>query len=174
MKLPAAGLAEDVLCVAEDKPMDVHLVTFNLGEVYGVPIGQVREIVRVGSVTKVPNAPQFMEGVINLRGRVLPVLNLRRRLGLAEERIGKASRIVVTEIGSKVVGLLVDAVAHVIKVPAGLVEPPPEEVLEVDADYLTGVCKLKDRLVIMLDLQRLLRKERLEVPQEEAPDGKEG
>lgn len=173
MKLPPSGLAEDFMGAFEEKAKDVHLVTFTLGEVYGVPIGQVQEIVRVMAITRVPNTPAHMEGVINLRGRVLPVLNLRKRLGLSEQLVTKASRIIVTEIGSKVVGLLVDAVAHVIKVSADLVEAPPEEVLEVDTDYLTGVCKLKDRLVIMLDLERLLRRERIEVP-EEGSDGKEG
>jgi purine-binding chemotaxis protein CheW len=172
IKLPASGLAADVLGAYEEKTRDAHLVTFTLGETYGVPIGQVQEIVRVMAITRVPNTPAHMEGVINLRGRVLPVLNLRRRLGLPGQPVTKASRIIVTEIGSKVVGLLVDGVSHVIKVEAALVEPPPEEVLEVDTDYLTGVCKLKDRLVIILDLERLLKRERIEVP-EEARDGTE-
>ena len=140
----------------------VHLVTFNLGEEYGVPISQVQEIVRVGGITMVPNSPSYMEGVINLRGRVLPVLNLRKRLGLSAKEMSNASRIVVTEIGSKVIGLLVDAVSHVIKIPSDHVEPAPEEVLEIDTDYITGVGKLNDKMIILLDLERLLRREKLE------------
>src|SRR5512140_1513201 len=106
--LPASGLAEDILVNYQEEAKDVHLVTFNLGEEYGVPISQVQEIVRVSGITLVPNSPSYMAGVINLRGRVLPVLNLRKRLGLSDKEMSNASRIVVTEIGSKVIGLLVD------------------------------------------------------------------
>jgi len=161
--LPASGLAEDILVNFKEEAKDVHLVTFNLGEEYGVPISQVQEIVRVGGITMVPNSPVFMEGVINLRGRVLPVLNLRKRLGLSEKEISSASRIVVTEIGNKVIGLLVDAVSHVIKIPPDNVEPAPEEVLEIDTDYITGVGKLHDRMIILLDLEKLLRREKFEI-----------
>ena len=160
--LPASGLAEDILENYREEPKDFHLVTFNLGEEYGVPISQVQEIVRVGGITMVPNSPSYMEGVINLRGRVLPVLNLRKRLGLSAREKSNASRVVVTEIGNKVIGLLVDAVSHVIKVPSENVEPAPEEVLEVDTDYITGVGKLNDKMIILLDLERLLRREKLE------------
>jgi purine-binding chemotaxis protein CheW len=168
--LPASGLAEDILENYKEEPKDVHLVTFNLGEEYGVPIGQVQEIVRVGGITMVPNSPPYMEGVINLRGRVLPVLNLRKRLGLSGKAISSASRIVVTEIGNKVIGLLVDAVSHVIKIPSENVEPAPEEVLEIDTDYITGVGKLNDKMIILLDLERLLRRDKLET----ADGGAEG
>ena len=159
--LPASGLAEDVLVNYKEEGKDVHLVTFSLGEEYGVPISQVQEIVRVGNITMVPNSPVYMEGVINLRGRVLPVLNLRKRLGLPEKEISSASRIVVTEIGNKIVGLLVDAVSHVIKIPKESVEAAPEEVLEIDTDYIAGVGKLTKSMIIMLDLERLLRREKV-------------
>jgi purine-binding chemotaxis protein CheW len=161
--LPASGLAEDILANYKEEAREVHLVTFNLGEEYGVPISQVQEIVRVGGITTVPNSPVFMEGVINLRGRVLPVLNLRKRLGLSEKKISHASRIVVTEIGNKIIGLLVDAVSHVIKIPQESVEPAPEEVLEIDTDYITGVGKLAESMIIMLDLEKLLRRDKLEI-----------
>lgn len=161
--LPASGLAEDILANYKEQARELHVVTFNIGEEYGVPIGQVQEIVRVGGITMVPNSPSYMEGVINLRGRILPVLNLRKRLRLSPKDMGKASRIVVTEVGSKVIGLLVDAVSHVIKVPSEFVESAPEEVLEVDTDYITGVGKLKDKLIIMLDLEKLLRREKIEL-----------
>ncbi len=163
MHLPPAGLAEDILSNVKEQHDEVHLVTFNLGEEYGVPIKQVQEIIRVGSITIVPNSPSYMEGVINLRGRVLPVLNLRKRLKLSEEKITKTSRIVVTEVGSKVIGLLVDSVSHVIKVPAEAIESAPEEVLEIDSDYITGVGKLKNRLIILLDLEKLLRSDKIDI-----------
>jgi len=161
--LPASGLAEDILENYREEAKDAHLVTFNLGEEYGVPISQVQEIVRVGGITMVPNSPAYMEGVINLRGRVLPVLNLRKRLALPEMGMSGTSRIVVTEVGDKVIGLLVDAVSQVIKIPATSVDPAPEEVLEVDTDYITGVGKLVDRMIILLDLEKLLRKEHIEI-----------
>jgi len=138
-------------------------VTFSIGEQYGVPISQVQEIIRIGNITKVPNSLPYMEGVINLRGKVLPVLNLRKRLKLPEKDISQESRIVVVEAGTKVIGLLVDAVSQVIKVSPDVVERAPEEVLEVDTDYITGVCKLKNRLVILIDLERLIRRENIEI-----------
>jgi len=167
LHLPPSGLAEEVLLKYKERPEDFHLVTFTLGEAYGVPIQQVQEIVRVGAITMVPNAPSYMEGVVSLRGRVLPVLNLRKRLKLSQKDLSKESRIVVTEISDKVIGLLVDAVSHVIRVPAELVETAPEEVLEVDTDFITGVAKLKDRLVILLDLEKLLRREKFEIKDDE-------
>jgi len=166
LHLPASGLADDIPGSRKEQQGEFHLVTFNLGEEYGVQIRQVQEIVRVEGITKVPNSPSYMEGVINLRGRVLPVLNLRKRLKLPLTDIGKEARVVVTEIGDKVIGLLVDSVSQVIKVPAGAVENAPEEVLEVDTDYITGVGKLKERLIILLDLERLLRRENIEVKDE--------
>ncbi len=169
--LPPSGLAEDILGEMGMEPGELQLVTFTIGEHYGVPISQVQEIIRVGTVTKVPNTLPYMEGVINLRGRILPVLNLRRRLQLPERNITKDSRIVVTEIGSKVIGLLVDTVSHVIKVPAGFVDSPPNEVLDVDADYITGVGKLNDRIIILLDLEKLLQREKIDIDEGDK-DGK--
>lgn len=168
-RLPASGLSEDILCSREEKERsDYHLVTFMLGEFYGVPITQVQEIVRVGSITTVPNAPEYMEGVINLRGKVLPVLNLRKRLKLPERPMTIDSRIIVTEIGDKVIGLLVDAVVQVVKITGDLFEEAPEEVLEVDTDYLTGVCKLDGKIIIMLDLENLLRRDKLDMGEEKS------
>ncbi len=161
--LPPSGLAEDILRAQETAGNDLHLVTFSLGEEFGVPIAQVQEIIRVGGITVVPNSPSYMEGVINIRGKILPVLNLRRKLSLPEAEATKDSRIVVTEVNGKLLGLLVDSVSHVIKAPAGQVEAAPEEVLDIDTDYITGVCKLGERLVILLDLERLLRREKVEV-----------
>ncbi len=174
MHLPASGLAEDILSHIREEQKDFHLVTFDLGEEYGVPIHQVHEIVRIAGITMVPNSPSHMEGVINLRGRVLPVVNLRKRLKLCAAELSKSSRIIVTEVGTKVIGLLVDAVSHVIKVNATAVEAAPEEVLEVDTDYITGVAKLKERLIILLDLEKLLRREKIETREESKEGGAYG
>lgn len=166
--LPPSGLAEDILCATEEKKHnELHLVTFSLGEEYGVPISQVQEIIRVGNITIVPNSPSYMEGVINMRGKVLPVLNLRKKLNLPEMETTKDSRIIVTEVGDKLLGLLVDSVSHVMKVSSELLEDAPEEILEVDTDYITGVCKLKNRLIILLDLEKLLRKEKIHIDEEQ-------
>ena len=166
--LPPSGLAEDILCEMDNQPGELQLVTFAIGEHYGVPISQVQEIIRVGTITKVPNSLSYMEGVINLRGRILPVLNLRKRLQLQEKDLTKESRIVVIETGNKTIGLLVDAVSHVIKVSSELIDKAPEEVLEIDSDYITGVCKLQKDLVILIDLERLIRRENIEIREESA------
>jgi len=173
IELPVSGLAEEILPKYRDSDREFHLVTFSLGEEYGVPINQVREIVRVSGITTVPNSPSYMEGVVNLRGRVLPVLNLRKRLKLPPRDISKTSRIIVTEAGDKVIGLLADSVSHVIKVPSRSVEAAPEEVLEVDTDYITGVGKVRDRLIILLDLERLLKREQFDVDENAGREEKE-
>jgi purine-binding chemotaxis protein CheW len=156
--LPASGLAEDMLTRNQERTL--QLITFSIGEEYAVPISQVREIVRVSGITMVPNSPSYMEGVINLRGRVLSVLNLRKRLRISAGRLSKMSRIVVTEVGDRVIGLLVDSVSHVIQVPSASIEPVPDEAMDVDSDYIAGVGKLKGTLVILLDIEKLLRREK--------------
>ncbi|HWP29182.1 MAG TPA: chemotaxis protein CheW [Chloroflexota bacterium] len=126
------------------------------GEAYGVEIGRVQEIIRMQPITRVPNVPAFIEGVTNLRGRVIPVLDLRRRFGLAATPPTRQSRIVVAELGSHAVGLIVDGVSEVLRVPADAVEPPSALVTTAESTYLRGVAKLEDRLVLLLDLTRIL------------------
>jgi purine-binding chemotaxis protein CheW len=104
----------------------------------------------------VPRAPEFIRGVINLRGRILPVLDLRRRLALGEVAMDRAARIVVVRIKERLLGLLVDGASQVLKVKVSQIEPPPEEVLQQGGDYIRGVAKLDDRLIILVDLERLL------------------
>lgn len=136
-----------------------HLVTFNLDhEEYGVNIGSVQEIIRVGQITAVPNAPEFVKGVINLRGRVIPVLNLRRRLELSEGKLTKNSRIVVVESGTKVLGLLVDGVSHVLRIPASSVDLPPAE-SDQTRTYIRAIGKVDSRLIMLMDLDKVLAKD---------------
>jgi purine-binding chemotaxis protein CheW len=152
-----AAPARDQRAVAEATE---HLATFFLDrEEYGVDVRQVQEIRRMSEITTVPRAPDFIRGVINLRGRVLPVLDLKRRLGLGEVEAGRATRIVVVRVGERLLGLLVDGASQVLKVAASRIEPPPEEVLEKGGDYIRGVAKLDDRLIILVDLGRLLTHE---------------
>jgi purine-binding chemotaxis protein CheW len=177
--LPASGLAEDVLPPAElpgghslsffaapakeqraAAEATEHLATFFLDrEEYGVEVRQVQEIRRVSEITSVPRAPEFIRGVINLRGRILPVLDLKRKLGLGEVVAGRATRIVVVRVKERLLGLLVDGASQVLKVAVSRVEPPPEEVVERGGDYIRGVAKLDDRLIILVDLERLLAQE---------------
>ena len=136
----------------------LHLVTFVLDrEEFGIPIGRVREVLRVGDITRVPEAPPHIRGVTSVRGRILPVVELRTRLGLAGLGEPDArARIVVVEAHGRVLGLLVDAVNQVVNVPADSVLAPPGEVLSAQTDYVTGIGRLDARLIILLDLDRAL------------------
>jgi purine-binding chemotaxis protein CheW len=140
-------------------PEILQLVTFHVGkEEFGVDILDVREINRLMDITRVPHAPEFVEGVINLRGQVIPVVDLRRRFGLDAGERDKNNRIVVLELGGKVVGFLVDSVSEVLRVSTALVEPPPSIAGGIDSDYIRAVVKLEDRLLVLLDLHRLLNR----------------
>jgi purine-binding chemotaxis protein CheW len=134
-----------------------HLATFFLaGEEYGVDVRVVQEIIRVAEITQVPRAPDFIKGVINLRGRIIPVIDLKRKLGLGEVEVTRQSRIVVVKIKERLLGLLVDGASQVLKVPVSSIEAAPEEVTEVDATAVRGVAKLPGRLIILMDLGRTL------------------
>lgn len=135
----------------------LQLVTFHIArEEFAVNILDVREINRMMDITRVPHAPDFVEGVINLRGQVIPVVDLRKRFGLPAGERDKHTRIVVVELGAKVVGFLVDSVSEVLRVSTSLVEPPPALASGIESDYIRGVVKLEDRLLVLLDLHRLL------------------
>ena len=138
----------------------MQLVTFSIGEEeFGVDILKVQEIIRMMEITKVPRAPEFVEGVINLRGKVIPIIDLRRRFGMAARDHDKHTRIIVIEINSMIVGFVVDSVSEVLRIPSSTVEPPPPVVSGLESEYISGVGKLADRLLILLDLDRLLSSE---------------
>ena len=187
IQLPAFGLAEEILGTVSSELGDfgelsravrspelevrsknaelksdgaeLHLVTFNIDrEEYGVEIGSVQEIIRVGQITPVPNAPKFIKGVINLRGKVIPVLNLRKRLNLPDSALTKNSRIMVVESGVKVLGMLVDSVSQVLRIPGASVDDPPSEVEQMKA-YLRGIGKVDSRLIMIMDLNKALEKD---------------
>jgi purine-binding chemotaxis protein CheW len=142
-------------------PRQVHeellqLVGFCVGEEeFGIDILRVQEIIRAPQLTRVPNSPKFMEGVMNLRGKIIPVIALRKRFGLEEILPDKQNRIVVVEIQGTVLGFIVDAVTEVLRIPADAVEPPPRLGL-VEREYVSGVGKIDDRLLILLDADRLM------------------
>lgn len=135
----------------------LQLVTFGIdGEEFGVDILSVKEIIRMVEVTKVPKSPDFVEGVINLRGRIIPIIDLRKRFGLGARDHDKETRIIVVEISGMTVGFIVDSVSEVLRIPADTVEPPPPVVSGIEADYISGVGKLEDRLLILLELNRIM------------------
>jgi purine-binding chemotaxis protein CheW len=135
-----------------------HLATFFLdAEEYGVDVRLVQEIIRTSEITPVPRSPGFVKGVINLRGRIVPVVDLKRKLGLGEvDEDARASRIVVARLKDRLVGLLVDGANQVLKVPVSAVEPAPEEVMAKSASYIRGVAKVEKRLIILMDLHKVL------------------
>ncbi|MFZ5810621.1 MAG: chemotaxis protein CheW [Thermodesulfobacteriota bacterium] len=142
----------------------MQLVTFSIGEEeFGVDILKVQEIIRMMEITKVPRAPDFVEGVINLRGKVIPIIDLRKRFGLSTRDHDKHTRIIVIEINNMIVGFVVDSVSEVLRIPSNTVEPPPPVVSGLESEYISGVGKLEDRLLILLDLDRLLSGEEREV-----------
>ncbi|RQD58795.1 MAG: chemotaxis protein CheW [Desulfonatronovibrio sp. MSAO_Bac4] len=138
----------------------LQLVTFKVGsEEFGIEIFSVKEIIRMLNITKVPKAPDFVEGVVNLRGKVIPIIDMRKRFGMDSLNHDKHTRIVVVEMENVMVGYVVDAVSEVLRIPSDTVEPPPSVVAGIDAEYINGVGKLENRLLIMLDLNKLLKTE---------------
>lgn len=147
----------------EDKNTDtqtgdlLQLVGFRLGnEEYGIDILKVQEINRIADITRIPQSPDFVEGVINLRGNVIPIIDLRKRFNMPEREHDRQTRIVVGEIDGRTVGLVVDAVSEVIRLPANTIEPAPKIVSKDQADYITGIGKLDDRLLMLLDIDKIL------------------
>jgi purine-binding chemotaxis protein CheW len=141
---------------------ELQLVSFNIGtEEFGVDILKVQEINRMVEITRVPQAPHYVEGVINLRGKVIPIVDLRKRFGLELKEHDKNTRIVVVDIGGNIMGMIVDSVSEVLRLPASTIEPPPEIVTGVNSEYIKGVAKLEDRLLIFLDLSRVIDAEEM-------------
>ena len=137
--------------------MEHQLVVFELGkEHYGVDISAVESIIKMQPITVVPHTPSFVEGVTNLRGSVLPVIDLRKRFGLSLDDISKHSRIVVIALGKTKVGMIVDAVSEVLSVAEDAIEPPPPMVTSVDTTFIIGIAKIESKLVILLDLSKVL------------------
>lgn len=137
--------------------MENQLVVFKLAnEHYGVDIARVESIIKMQAITAVPHAPRFVEGVTNLRGTVLPVVDMRRRFGLPAEEDTKDTRIIVVEIEGITVGMIVDAVYEVMRVPVEDIEPPAPMITTVDSAFIVGIAKVENRLIILLDLAKVL------------------
>jgi purine-binding chemotaxis protein CheW len=151
---------------------ELHIVGFQIGrETYGVPITSLHEIVRVPEITAVPEAPDYMEGVINLRGKIVSVIDLRKRLGEKKVTASRRNRILVVENNGRLSGLIVDSASEVIKIPLSDVEASPTSLDQGGTQCVTGLGKYKGRLIVLLDMKRLLD---LGVPQKSTAEGLTG
>ncbi|MDP7104811.1 MAG: chemotaxis protein CheW [SAR202 cluster bacterium] len=134
-----------------------QLVVFDLAaEAFGGDIGSVRKIIRMQDITRVPGAPGFVEGIINLRGNVIPVIDLRKRFDIPVNELHKDNRIVVMDIGGQDMGVVVDAVTEVLRISAAAVEPPSSVITTADSVYLQGIVKMESRMVILPNLDKVL------------------
>lgn len=144
-----------------DQGEEIQLVVFEIaGSDYGVRILDVREIIRVPQITSVPGAGEAVEGIINLRGQVIPVIDLRKRLGTLARELDRKARIIVVSTESRLVGVIVDAVKEVVRIPASAIEPPPQEVVaesRLGRRSIEGIGRVGDRLLILLSLSELLQ-----------------
>lgn len=138
------------------KEEEEQIVVFKLGgEEYGIEINEVREIIRKREITPVPRQPDYVEGVINVRGTIIPVINLKKRFGLPDDPSTQPHTIIV-ESGEGLVGILVDSVSEVIRVPKDRIHHPPSVSMEADNRYLRGICRVGDRLLIYLDVKKVV------------------
>ncbi len=134
----------------------IQLVSFGLAEEeYGIEITKIREIILMGEITQVPQTPHYVKGLINLRSTVIPVIDLRTRFGLPEEELTNDSRIMVLHVGTKTIGIIVDAVSEVLRVTGDQIAPPPSTVAGLGQEYLTGLVRLEERLLILLDVDNI-------------------
>ncbi len=129
------------------------------GEEYGVPILSVHEIIRYTTLTRVPQSPEFIEGVLNLRGQVIPVVNLRDKFGLPEQETDRSTRIMVVEVKGRVIGMVVDEVSEVMQIHSEDISPPPPMGTSVNTDFISGMGKVGDKLMIILDINKILSAE---------------
>ena len=134
-----------------------QVVVFDLNEeAHGVDISQVREIIRMEEITRVPRAPEFVEGIINLRGKVNPVVDLRARFSMPSTERTDEHRIVVVDVDGQDIGMVVDAVTEVSRTPSDSIEPPSSVITTDDSEYLTGIVKTNDKLIILLDIAKVI------------------
>lgn len=138
-------------------------VVFKLGkEEYGIDIMNVREIIQYQESIKVPNSPKFIEGIINYRGKVIPIICLKKRFGFEESHIDANTRIIVINSNGKQIGFLVDEASQTVRIDDSNIDPTPEVLSKIDTKYLTGVGKIDNRLIILIDLEKVLSEEEKE------------
>jgi purine-binding chemotaxis protein CheW len=136
---------------------ETQLVIFKLGdEEYGVNIMQVKEIIRMVAINKVPQVPQFVEGIISLRGEILPIIDLREKFGIPKKENSRSTRILVINLDSTTIGGIVDEVTEVLRIQNSAIKPSPPVIKGVNSDYLLGIGQIGGRIIILLDLARIL------------------
>ncbi len=152
----ASKTAESVL--DDTDSLDIlQLVSFKLDEIeYGIDILSVHEILRIPEITRLPNTPEYIKGVINLRGNVIPVVDIRLRFGMQQVALTELSRIIVVEIGEKLVGLLVDNVHQVIRLSRSRIDEPHDLIEGISTEFISGIGRLQDRLIVILRLDNIL------------------
>lgn len=144
--------------MAEEIVQDVKVIVFQLkNEEYAVPVTQVGSIEKMEHITRVPNTESFIKGVINMRGVVTPIVDLRSRLGLEETPVDENTRIIIVDLDDTSMGLIVDAANDVVDIPVDKIEEAPQVIGAINVDYIDGVVNLEDRLVILLDLRKVLK-----------------
>ena len=159
-ELPEETVVDDLL----------QIVTFNVNkEKFGVDILKVKEIIRMVEITKVPNTPIFVDGVINLRGKVIPIINIRRRFGMQKVENDSNTRIIISELESKTIGFIVDEVNEVLRIPKSSTEAPPEIIAGIDAKYITSIGIWNKQMIILLDLDKILSTSEQEALVESVP-----
>jgi purine-binding chemotaxis protein CheW len=146
--------------VGESSQQDelIQLVSFMLAdEEYGVEVLKVREIIRMPTITKMPNVPPYVEGIINLRGKVIPIISMRRRFNLTENENSSQTRIIIMDVAGSLTGFIVDAVSEVIRIHSSEIQPPPSMVLSggIGQEFITGVFNHAERLLIIMDIDRM-------------------
>ncbi len=150
----------------------MQLVSFNLGkELYGIEITKVREIILITEITRIPETPHFLKGLIDLRSTVIPVIDLRARFGLPEAELTDESRIMVLQACGKTIGIVVDAVSEVLRVKHDQIAPPPPTVAGLGRDYLNGLVKLDNRLLILLEIDKIFAAEEIRELEDAAVGG---
>ncbi len=146
---------------------DLQAVVFMLNRAYyGVPILQVQEIVKMTEITELPNTPDFVQGIVNLRGKIIPIIDMRKRFGLPEETIDENWKILILKEEDVLFGVMVDQISEVEKVPATLIEKPPKIVAGVNGKFINGIAKTQNRLLILLDIAKILSDEEKELLQD--------
>ncbi len=143
----------------------IQLVSFMLAdEEYGVEVLKVREIIRMPTITKMPNTPQHVEGIINLRGKVIPIISMRKRFGLMENENSGNTRIIIMDVTGALTGFIVDAVSEVIRIHSSEIQPPPSMVLSggIGREFITGVFNHAERLLIIMDIDRMFSEDERE------------
>jgi purine-binding chemotaxis protein CheW len=159
---PPAGLAETFVRETNrsNATGSMQLVSFKLSdETYGIEITKIREIILVGQITRVPETPHYIKGLINLRSSVIPVIDLRARFSLSENELTQDSRIMVLNVGRRTIGIVVDSVNEVLRVSEDQISPAPPTVASLGNQYMTGLVRLEEQLLILLDVDRLFGEE---------------